>query len=123
MREQIKIGDKIVTRGFIIGTNTCKYEVWEPMNESFPNYSHSSMIHIDGDLYGELSTRVLPAEIAAMPKRSEERYNAAKAYQTGQYEQSYKLILEAYPHLSTLEHFPSLGDITTYCEINPRRKR
>jgi hypothetical protein len=91
-----------VTR--IIGSTLDIFAVYEPSSLCGP---HSTIMHIDGQWYGMLGSRRLPAELDAM--RGAARWDAVTAYQQAQYDAAYALIVAQHP--SAAHGRRSMGDI------------
>lgn len=81
--------------------------VWEPTTTG-PS-GHSTIRHIEGRPFGRIGTERLPAELDALPPRSEERYAAVKAWHAARYERAYAMIESAYP--AAIGGHRSMGEV------------
>lgn len=88
------IGDKVVHKYNIIGTNLVVYNAWEP---SSVMGKHSSITFIDSKCYGQIGHRHMPPETEALPAGTEERVNAVTQNYREQDEEAYRVIIEAFP--------------------------
>ena len=81
-----------VTGQRIMGTSTTVYEAYEP-SSVMGNHSssHSTITMIDGEWYGKIATRRLPADINAMPI-GPERSAAVDAFHKARYAEAYAAI-------------------------------
>lgn len=102
-----KIGETIVQRIQIIGTQVLVFNAYEPSAitlvavedaaKGAGGVGHSTISSFDGEWYGDIASRRLTPELAAMRSMSEERSNAVDAYHRANYEAAYALILQAFP--------------------------
>jgi hypothetical protein len=88
----------------IIGTNVVVYSAWEPMA------GHSTMTTIDGAWWGRIGCRPLPAELDALPARSDERFLAVTEWHEAQYQEAYSAILAQAPEARG--GYLKMGEIT-----------
>lgn len=95
MDTKITTNGTTVTRMQIIDTGSTVYEAWE--DDSAGN--HSTVMTIDGRRMGKVATRSLTPELDALPARSQERWDAVKAFHVSLYTEAYVEICKAYPHL------------------------
>ena len=77
-----------VTGQRIMGTSTTVYEAYEPSSVAG---NHSTITMIDGEWYGKIATRRLPADINAMPI-GPERSAAVDAFHKARYAEAYAAI-------------------------------
>ncbi len=91
------LGDKAVHKYNIIGTNLIVYNAWEP---SSITGKHSTITFIDSKCYGQIGTRRMPPEIDVLPAGSEERIKAVRRNYEEQYQEAYRIIIEAFPEAS-----------------------
>ncbi len=77
-----------VTGQRIMGTSTTVYEAYEPSSVAG---NHSTITTIDGEWFGKIATRRLPAEINAMPIGLE-RSAAVDAFHKARYAEAYAAI-------------------------------
>lgn len=108
IEEKRHIGDKIVQKYNIIGTNLVVYNAWEP---SSVMGKHSSITFIEGKCYGQIGHRFMSPEIEALPAGSKERIEAVQKAYDEQYQEAYRLIVEAFPEAASGSR--SMGDIET----------
>jgi hypothetical protein len=115
--QAVNIGGFTVVRYNIIGTNLFVHEVYEPSPSNGAHFaSHHSLM--SGSTYGQpgtlgkVGTRDLPADIDALPARSDERYHAVRAFHQAQYDEAYALILRAFPDAATGRR--DMGDVMTH---------
>jgi hypothetical protein len=109
INEQKKVGDKIVDKFSVGGTNIIVYNAWEP---SGVFGEHSTITTFDGEWYGRIGTKRLSPEVEKLPAGSKERIDAVgKAFEE-QYEEAYRLIEEAYPESANGKH--TMGEIEKY---------
>jgi hypothetical protein len=99
-----------VERYRILGTRTMIYCVWEP---SSPMGGHSTITTINGEWYGRVGTRRLPAWMESLKSMSDERARIVGEYHEAQYQQAYEIIRNAFPEVSILAH-ESMGELSTY---------
>jgi hypothetical protein len=90
----------------IIGTGMYVFRVWEPSTKG-----HSTITHIDGMRYGDVSSRNILPSMETMP-RGEERSRVVREFIDAQYDQAYSLIVEAYPE--AVNGHRSMGQIEVY---------
>lgn len=62
--------------------------------------NHSTITYFDGVCYGRVGTIDLPAELDALPARSETRSTAVRAFHASEYDRAYNAILAAFPALA-----------------------
>lgn len=77
-----------VTGTRISGTNTTVYEAYEPSSVAG---NHSTITMIDGEWFGKIATRRLPADINAIPV-GPERSAAVHAFHETRYAEAYAAI-------------------------------
>jgi hypothetical protein len=99
-------GGYIVQRYKILGTDIHVHAVWERYS------NHSTMTTINGEWYGRIGTRRLPAFMEALPAMSDERSRIVGEWHDAQYAQAYEMILRAFPELIPTRQ--SMGEIETY---------
>lgn len=95
MSESKKVGSIIVIKHRSVGGGYV-FGAYEP---SSIMGKHSTILHVEGQCYGAVGTRRLPAEIEALPvglKRSA----ACDAFRKANVEEAYVAILMAYPEAS-----------------------
>ena len=111
--ETKRIGDKVVRKYSVGATDLIVYEAWEPSARSrrLEPVNHSTITTIEGQWYGRIGTRYLPPEIEALP-RGDERYRAVGKWHEDQYEESYRLIIQAFPEAGAGKR--SMGEITLH---------
>lgn len=102
-------GGYIVKRYQIIGTDTHVHGVWERMGGMG---SHSTITTVNGEWYGRIGTRRLPAWMDALPAMSAERSRIVGEWHDAQYAQAYEMILAAFPELIPTRK--SMGEIETF---------
>jgi len=107
--ETKRIGDKVIKKYSVAGTDLIVYEVYEPSALMGP---HGTVTSIEGKWYGRVGTRRPPPELEALPAGSEERFRAVGKWYEGQYEEAYKLITEAFPEAQGGRR--SMGEITLH---------
>ena len=73
-----------------IGQTTI-YSAWEP-GKVMGN--HTSITRIDEEWYGQIGSRMLPAELEALPAYTQERLDKVQAWQEAQYTEAYHAIRE-----------------------------
>lgn len=83
-----------IQRTRIIGTSAYTYSAWEPDTE---HCQHSTITHLAGDRYGQVSSRRLPGYIEAIPVASDARLAAVSAWQAERSASERRLILAACP--------------------------
>ncbi|MDP2730341.1 MAG: hypothetical protein Q8O55_07655 [Dehalococcoidales bacterium] len=106
INEYKHIGDKVVNKYNIIGTNLVVYNAWEP---SSITGKHSSITTVDEKWYGKIGTSHVPPALDALPAGSDERIKAVHAYFEEEYAEAYRLIVEAFPEAATGTR--DMGDI------------
>lgn len=84
-----------VTRTPIIGTNCVLFRAYELSAAGYFG-PHSFLFTIDGKVHGELPSRALPAEIAALPV-GPHRWGECDAFRAANEREAYAAILAAYP--------------------------
>ncbi len=89
----VQVGDKVVKRVNIIGTQMYVYSAWE---RSSYTGNHSSVTTIDGQCYGEVPSRRPTPELEALPAMSRERYERVSRYQDRNQSEAYGLIREGF---------------------------
>lgn len=101
----------IVEKTRIIGTKCDVYSAWE-----VDHGDHSTIQHIDGVRYGRVGTRRLPAELEALPARTQERSDAVRAFHAKQYQEAYLAIYEKHPEVYSLAKLENhdMGEITIW---------
>lgn len=109
IHETKRIGDKVIKKYSVAATDLIVYEAWEP---SAIMGRHSTITSIDGEWYGRIGTRYLPTELEELPAGSEERLRAVGKWHEDQYEEAYRLILEAFPDADAGRR--SMGEITLH---------
>ncbi|MBA7608583.1 hypothetical protein ES703_15761 [subsurface metagenome] len=109
IHETRRIGDKVVKKYSVATTNLIVYEAWEP---SAIMGRHTSITSIDSEWYGRIGTRYLSPELEKLPAGSEERLRAVGKWHHEQYEEAYKLIIQAFPEAEGGKR--SMGEITLY---------
>lgn len=109
INEHKAVGDKIIDKYSIIGTNIIVYNAWEP---SGVFGRHSTITTIDGKWYGRIGTRWLPPYLENMLAGSLERIQTVSKWLKDQYEEAYTLILQAYPEASS--GMCTMGEIEAY---------
>ena len=83
-----------IQRTHIIGTSAYTYSAWERDTEHCP---HSTITHLAGERYGQVSTRRLPAYIEAIPVASDAHLAAVSAWLAERNAAEHRLILAAFP--------------------------
>lgn len=107
------VGGVWVHRFNLIGTRAVVHQVYEPTGAPGRSYTHGSITTgPDGTWLGRIGTGDLPADLDALPARSDERYDAVKAWQAAEYDRAYAAILAAYPEAA--EGRRDMGDIEVY---------
>ena len=109
INEHKAVGDKMIDKYSIIGTNVIVYQAWEP---SGVFGAHSTITTIDGKWYGRIGTRWLPPYLENMLAGSLERIQTVSKWLKDQYEEAYKLILQVYPEASS--GMRTMGEIEAY---------
>lgn len=67
------------------------YSAWEPYTD------HGTVFHNGDEAYGELMSRPLPAELDALPPRSEARIHAVQAWREALRQEAYEAIVALRP--------------------------
>lgn len=102
-----------IDRTQIIGTGFIFYTAWEQTKND-----HSSITseEVEGKVvwWGEIKTRRLPAELDALPAMTEERLKAVQAWRETKYQESYRLILLAFPELDPMIWKQKEGEISNF---------
>lgn len=107
--ETKRILDKVVKKYNIAATDLIVYDVWEPSELAGP---HSTVTTIDGRWYGRLGTRRSTSELEGLAPGSEERFRAVGKWHDDQFEEAYRLIVQAFPEASGGER--SMGQISLH---------
>lgn len=93
------VGALLVQRYKIIGTELEVFEAWEretgKTGTSF--FSHSTITTIDGQWYGRVGTRCLPADVEALAPGSDERIARVRDWHQRQAQQAHESIIAAHP--------------------------
>jgi len=105
------IGDKVVKKYSILTTNLVVYEAWEP-SPSTITAAHRTITTMQGEWYGRIGSRNLPPEVEYLPAGSNERIYAVGKWHEDQYEEAYKLILQAFPEAEGGRR--SMGEISLH---------
>ena len=108
--DTVAVGSVVVRRYSVIGTNLVIIDAYEPYDH-YHYGSHSSYTHMFGLTYGKVGTRRLPKELEDLPKMSDKRIEAVKAYHESEYARARACITEAYPEcVADPRGFWCLGD-------------
>lgn len=76
----------------IIGTQIRVFSCFEPYA------GHSTITHDDqGKRLGRVGTRPLPPDLASLPPLSDQRSSSVKGWQSAQYMEAYRAIIQEYP--------------------------
>jgi hypothetical protein len=103
--ETRRIGDFRIHRYNIIGTNLWVYDVYEPtaaprIGNGFGHSTFTSNNMFSESKhawFGKLGTRRLTPELDALPAMSAARSEAVQKFHNDQYDEAYRLIMEAFP--------------------------
>ena len=123
-----KIGNVIVMKRNIASTSIFTYEAWEVSGNWNSHQTTTSIYPDDFDtpvdfeerlLAGNIASRFAPPELKAMKPFSKERMAAFRKFRAANEEEAYQAILQAFPHLRSLNHRKSAGTIETYDEHGP----
>lgn len=109
IHEVRRIGDKVLKKYSVTHTDLIVYEAWEPSELMGP---HATITSIDTQWYGRIGTRRPPPELERLPAGSEERFRAVGKWYEDQYEEAYRLIIQAFPEAKAGKH--SMGEITLH---------
>lgn len=101
---------KIVVREVQIVDGRKAYTAWE--RQDGVACGHSTITTIDGVWFGRIGTRRLPAHLEALPAMTEERLEAVREWQRGEYAEAYDLIYAEHPWLLKLAHYESMGEVS-----------
>ena len=99
-----------VQRHRILGTRIMVYAAWE---RSSVMGKHSTITTIDGEWYGRVGTRHLPAWMNALPAMSDERSRIVGEYHDAQYGEAYDIIRRAFPEVCEYAARESMGELET----------
>lgn len=83
---------RVISRKRIIGTDVVIYEAWEPSSTTGP---HGTIAQAEGQWYGRIGTRAVPAELfAAVPAHAldAERSAIVREFYQSEYARAYALI-------------------------------
>ena len=96
----VEVNGLYVRRTRIGGTEIYAYDVYSPNYKNYSTVSYCSVI--EGISVGKVGTsNTIPAEIDALPARSEARLIAYRAWRDAEYQVAYNAILAAFPELAT----------------------
>jgi len=92
---------KLVYGFRVIGTDSWTVAAYEPSSIAGPHSSIHSFDWIDQVLrissyWGRIGTRRLPADLEALPARSQERLDAVRAHKASEYEEAHAIIERCY---------------------------
>jgi hypothetical protein len=113
IHETKRIGDKVIRKYSVATTDLIVYEAWEPSALMGP---HATITSIDDKWYGRIGTRRPSAELEALPAGSEERFRAVGKWYEDQYDDAYKLIVQAFPEAGAGRR--SMGEITLHWSVD-----
>ena len=95
-----KSGIRVQRIRMLGGTPWYTFAAWEPSASFFSGAAHSTVTTFDdapGAWFGKVSTGPLPADIAALPARTEKRATAVRAWFDSEYARAHAAIVEAFP--------------------------
>jgi len=92
----------------IIGTRLVVYSAYEYGDGT--TRTHSTVQNFNGRYWGRIGCASLPAELDALPARSDERWAAVRTWQASEYERAYAAIVATFP--AAADGRRSMGDIT-----------
>jgi len=99
------VGQFLVRRYRILGTQTVVYDAWEPderiARTGVEIFGHSMLTHHAGRWWGQIGTGPLPASVDALPTRSDERSHAYRVWAVAEHARAYALIMQAFPEAAT----------------------
>jgi hypothetical protein len=108
--DEVLLDGILVRRSRLLGTVTLMFHAWAPI-DGITASPYSTITHDKDRWWGRLGTeRNLPAELEALPPRSQERWDRVHAWHEEQYQRAYQIIERAFPEAVDGHH--SMGDVT-----------